>query len=393
MMQTRPHVNTSTRPHVNTSPRPRLTGLLRKETYHILRDRRTLAVVVLMPIIQVLLFGFAIQTDVDEVRLVVVDPTPDVRSIELRNRIEASPAYRIVGVEASTSRIGDWFERGNADQALVFGPDFAARLYEPGGASILAITDGASPTTGSSFEAFARAVLLDYQRELLSNAAPSAPAAGASIATHIRHRFNPTLESQYIFVPGLLAFVLTIISALMTAITLAREKETGTLEILLVSPLRPVHIILGKVLPYLVLAFFNAITTLFVGWSVFGVPVRGSLLLLAAESLLFVTVSLALGVLISTRMPSQRAAMIAAIVGTMLPTAILSGMIFPIESMPAWLQPITHVVPAKWFINIVRGVMLKGAGLDVLWKDTLILAGMAVLLLGASVRSFSSRLE
>lgn len=368
-------------------------GLLRKETYHILRDRRTLAVVILMPIVQVLLFGYAVQTDVDEVRLLVVDPSPDVRSIELRARFHASPAYRVVDVVRSPTQIAEQFERGAADQALVIESGFAEALRDPSGASVLAITDGASPTTAGAVEAYARAVLLDYRRDLLDGESTDTGARGTQIGTQIRYRFNPTLESQLLFVPGLLAFILTIISALMTAITLAREKETGTLEVLLVSPLRPVDVIVGKVLPYLALAFFNAVTTLFVGWAVFGVPIRGSLVLLAAESLLFVAVCLSLGVLVSTRMPSQRAAMIAVIVGTMLPTAILSGMIFPIESMPGWLQPITHIVPAKWFINIVRGVMLKGAGLESLWDDTLVLASMAVVLLFASVRSLSPRLE
>lgn len=371
--------------HQPANPSP-LRSLLTKESYHILRDRRTLAVVVLMPIIQVLLFGYAVQTDVDVVRLVVVDPAPDTRSLELRSRFAASPAYQIVADLRAASHIDEWFERNAADQALVFEPDFGASLYEPGGAGVLAITDGAAPTTSATVEAYARAVLLDYQHELI-------PAETGGITTAIRYRFNPTLESQYLFVPGLLALILTIISALMTAITLTREKETGTIEILLVSPLKPVHIILGKVLPYLGLAFFNAVTALFVGWSVFRVPVRGSLLLLIAESLLFVAVCLALGVLVSTKMSSQRTAMIAVVVGTMLPTAILSGMIFPIESMPGWLQPLTHLVPAKWFINIVRGIMLKGAGLESLWQDTAILATMTLVLLTASVRSFSPRLE
>jgi ABC-2 type transport system permease protein len=369
-------------------------GLLRKETFHILRDRRTLAVVILMPIIQVLLFGFAIRTDVQEVRLAVVDPAPDARTLAVRGRFAASPAYRIVAVLKTASGVDELFQRGAADQAILFAPDFAAALYSTEGARVLIVTDGAAPTTAGSVEAFARSVMLGYQEELQSDLTPPGRGGpGIRVAAHVRHRFNPTLESRYLFVPGLLAFVLTIISALMTAITLSREKETGTLEILLVSPIRPAHIILGKVLPYLALAFLNAVTTLTVGWAVFGVPVRGSLFLLAGECLLFVAVCLALGVLISARMPSQRASMIAVIVGTMLPTAILSGMIFPIDSMPGWLQPVTYIIPARWFIEIVRGILLKGATLETLWDDTLILAGMTVVLLAAGVRSFSARLD
>lgn len=208
-----------------------------------------------------------------------------------------------------------------------------------------------------------------------------------------RMRFNPTLASEHLFVPGLLAFVLTLVSALMTAISLAKEKETGTLEVLLVSPLRPLQIVVGKVVPYLALAFVNALTALAVAWLVFGVPVRGSLALLLTASFLYVLVSLALGVLISSRTPDQRTAMMGALLGLLLPTLVLSGFVFPIASMPGWLQPVTSVVPATWFILVARGVMLKGVGLVVLWQEALVLVGMAVVLLAAGARSFNDRIE
>jgi ABC-2 type transport system permease protein len=208
-----------------------------------------------------------------------------------------------------------------------------------------------------------------------------------------RVRYNPTLESSNIFVPGLLAFVLILVSALMTSISVAREKETGTMETMLVSPLKQWQIISGKVVPYLLVAFINALTVLVVAYTVFDVPIRGSLWLLLGESLLFVVVALALGVLISTRTDSQRTAMMGALIGLMLPTALLSGMIFPVESMPAWLQPITHLVPAKWFVIIIRELLMKGAGLAELWWETLILGGMGLFFLAASALSFNVRLE
>jgi ABC-2 type transport system permease protein len=206
-------------------------------------------------------------------------------------------------------------------------------------------------------------------------------------------RFNPTLESVNLFIPGLIAVVLTVVSALMSAISLSREKERGTLEVLLVSPLRPWQIIVGKVLPYLILGFANVASVLLAAWLVFGVPFRGSVLLLLAESLLFIVTSLSLGVLIAVRTSSQRTAMMGALMGLMLPTTILSGMIFPIASMPAWLQPVSNVVPGKWFILISRGIMLKGVGLEHLWQETLVLAGMTVLLLVAAIRAFHVRLD
>jgi ABC-2 type transport system permease protein len=293
----------------------------------------------------------------------------------------------------STDRLCALFEREAADQALVFPADFGARMREPGGVGVQVITGTADPTTAGSVESYARGVIGAYEREENRALSPGVRPAGGRVIPEVRFRFNETLENQYLFVPGILAFVLTLVSALMTAITLSREKETGTLEALLVSPLRATDIILGKVLPYVGLAFVNAVTTLVVAYAVFGVPVRGSLLLLLAQSLLFVLVCLALGILIATRAPDQRTTLVATILITMLPTAIFSGMIFPVASMPTWLQPLTHVVPAKWFLRIVRGIMLREAGMDLLWQETAILAGMAGVFLTVSIRSFSERLE
>lgn len=362
-------------------------GLIQKELRHIVRDRRTLTVLLAMPIVQVLLFGFAIQTDVEDVRLVVVDPAPSTRSMDLRARFDASTTYRIVGVERHTRALDRYFERGRADQALVVPPDFSRSVASVDGAELLVITGTPEPTTGRSIEAYARAVIQQYEREERLRTQPP-----IRVAAETRFRFNETLESQNIFVPGLLAFILTIVSALMTAITLSREKESGTLEVLLVSPLRSIDIILGKVLPYLVLAFLNALTTLAVAFVVFKVPFRGSLALLLGESLLFVFACLALGVFIATRAPDQRSAQIGVLLGTMLPTAIFSGMIFPIASMPDWLQPITYLVPARWFVEVARTIMLKDASLVVLWQETTVLVVMALVLLTVSIRSFSERL-
>jgi ABC-2 type transport system permease protein len=205
-------------------------------------------------------------------------------------------------------------------------------------------------------------------------------------------RFNPTRESSNLFVPGLMAFVLTIISSLMTAISLTREKETGTMETLLVSPLRPWAIIVGKVAPYLVVGFASVVGVLVEARLVFGVPLRGSVLLLLGEGALYILVSLALGILVSASTSSQRVAMVVALLGTMLPNVLLSGFVFPVESMPTPLQVIANVVPGRWFVLIARGIMLKGIGLEYLWRETLILAAMAAGLLVASTRSFKERL-
>jgi ABC-2 type transport system permease protein len=364
-----------------------LLGLLRKEVYHILRDRRTLVVIIALPVLQVVMFGYAIRTDVDHVRLAVVDPQPDATTIEVRHRFDAADLFEIVAVVPRMDDLDTLFQRGVAQGAVVFEPDFAGKLSRGMPSELLVISDATEPNTGSIIQAYATAVIQQYAGEL------GRPSAGVRIVPTVRMRFNPTRESSNLFVPGLMAFVLTIISSLMTAISLTREKETGTMEALLVSPLRPWQIIVGKVTPYLLVGFISVIGVILEARLIFRVPLRGSIALLLVEGLLFILVSLSLGILISARTSSQRVAMMGALVGTMLPTMLLSGFIFPIESMPAPLQALSRVVPARWFVLVARGIMLKGIGLTYLWSATLVLLFMAVFLLTASTRSFHERLE
>lgn len=364
-----------------------LRGLLRKEMFHILRDKRTLTVLLLLPVVQVVIFGYAIRTDVRDVRLAIVDPKPDTVTLRLRARLTGARVFEPVAVLRNTAPLERLFQTGKAQAAIVFEPNFANNLGRGLPAELLIITDATEPNTGATIQAYALNIVQSFQREL------QAGAPGVTIIPRVRLRFNPTAESKNLFVPGLMAFVLTIISSLMTAITLTREKETGTMETLLVSPLRPWQIIIGKVLPYLVIGFISVIGVIVEGRLIFGVPLRGNIALLLFEGTLFILVSLSLGVLISARTSSQRVAMTGALIGTMLPTMILSGFLFPIESMPRALQVVSHIVPAKWFVIIARGIMLKGIGLEHLWQETLILAGMALLLLVASTRSFHARLE
>ncbi|HMI55116.1 MAG TPA: ABC transporter permease [Gemmatimonadaceae bacterium] len=364
-----------------------LRAFVVKELHHILRDRQTLTILLMMPLVQVILFGYALRSDVRDIRTAIVDPTPDNATLELRSRFISSNLFRIVATGQSTDLIEPLFRSGRADVALVFEPDFASHLRGTESARLLVAIDASDPNTGTAYLNYTRAIIQSYQSEL------SAATGQVRIVTETRMRFNPTLESVNLFVPGLIALVLVLVSALMTAISLSREKERGTMEVLLVSPLRPQQIIVGKVLPYLGLAFANVLTALLAAWAVFHVPFRGSLLLLLIESILYTLVSLALGVLVAARTSSQRAAMLTAMLATMLPNALLSGMIFPIASMPGWLRPVTYIVPARWFIVIARGIMLKGVGLTILWRETLILSLMAALLLAAAMRSFKPRLE
>jgi ABC-2 type transport system permease protein len=375
-----------------------LRGLLRKEWFHIRRDRRTATVLVALPVVQVLLFGYAIRTDVNDVRLAVVDPAPNNVTLALRNRFTAAGIFRTVAVVPNIEDLDPLFQTGAAQEAIVFDHDFAANLGRAEPAELLVITDATEPNTGSLLQAYAEAVVNQWASDAsgasgAGRASSASRASGIAIVPQVHLRFNPTRASSNLFVPGLMAFVLTIISALMTAISLTREKETGTMEALLVSPLRPWEIIAGKVMPYLVIGFFSLILVLVEARFVFQVPVRGSVLLLLTEGLLYVLVSLAFGILISARTSSQRLAMMGVFLIALLPNVLLSGFIFPLESMPALLRWISFVFPGRWFIVIARGIMLKGIGLEYLWRETLYIAALATVLLAASVRSFHERLD
>jgi ABC-2 type transport system permease protein len=370
-----------------------LLALLRKEAYHIRRDRRTLAVLILMPIVQVVLFGFAIRTDVDRLRLAIVDPSHDPVTEALAARFGATDLFRTVAVLPDASTLDTRFRRGDVQVAVLFEPRFGERLGRGLDARLQIVADASEPNTATAAQAYAAAVVRAYERDRAPGFAGRAGPGAVRIVPATRVRFNPTQESSHLFVPGLMAFVLTIISALMTAISIAREKETGSMEAMLVSPLRPWQIIVGKVTPYLAIGFVSVLGIIAEARLVFHVPLRGSLLLLLAEGLLFILVSLSFGILVSARTSSQRVAMMGAMLATMMPTLLLSGFIFPVESMPWPLRALANVVAARWFVIVARGIMLKGIGLAYLWRETLILAAMAVIFLGLGTRAFRARLD
>ena len=364
-----------------------LLGLLRKEWYHIIRDRRTLFVITFYPIVQVMLFGSSIRTDVHDVRLAIVDQTPDATTLEIRNRFTGSGVFRIVSVTSTDASLERLFQTDTVQVAVVFQPRFGERLSRGEAAQVLVFSDATEPNGGTSRQMYVKSVLQDYQREL------GLRSGAIQIVPRVRSRFNPTRISTNLFVPGLMAIILTIVAALMTALSLTREKETGTMEVLLVSPLRPLQIIVGKIAPYLVIGLLSVLSVYGVARIIFHVPMHGSLALLIAEGMLFILVSLSIGILVSARTSSQRVAMLAAVMITLLPTQMLSGVVFPVESMPRFLQLTSNIVPARWFVAIARGVMLKGVGIGYLWQETVVLGVMAAILLVASTRSFKVRLQ
>ena len=362
-------------------------AFVRKEFYHIFRDRRTMLILLGMPVVQIILFGFAISTEVKNVRVVVLDPSNDVMTRRIVDRIGASEYFRMERMIHSPEELEAIFRGGDADLAIVFSTRFADGIYS-GDSQIQLVSDATDPNMATTRTNYAAGIIASVQQEMLP--------PGVSVATivpDVKLLYNPQMKSTYNFVPGVMGLILMLICAMMTSISIVREKETGTMEILLVSPVKPLFVILSKAVPYFVLSFINLVTILLLSVYVLHVPVAGSLFWLITVSLLFIFVSLALGLLISSVTRSQVAAMLASGLILMMPTMILSGMIFPIESMPLVLQIISDILPARWYIQAVRKLMIEGVDITLVLKEVGILALMAAVLITISFKKFKNRLE
>jgi len=366
----------------------RFIGFIKKEFFHIFRDRRSLFILFGMPIAQILLFGFAITNEIDNVDIAILDHSKDATTEEIINKLGASKYFSIKQLLTRESEISSVFEKGQVKAVLNFEKYFSQNLIKDHKASVQIITDATNPNTANTISNYVNAILQQYQKEQNKDIK-----IAYQIVPETRMVYNPELKSVYMFVPGVMTIILMLVSAMMTSISITREKELGTMEILLVSPLKPFQVIIGKVFPYIFLSIINAVVIVMLSIFIFNMPVQGSLFLLALESVLFIISALALGILISTISATQQTAMMISLMGLMLPVILLSGFIFPISSMPVALQIISNIIPAKWFIIIIKGIMLKGVGLQYVWKETLILLGMTVFFIALSVKQYKIRLE
>ena len=361
-------------------------AFVNKEFKHIFRDRRTLIILFGMPVVLVTLFGFAITTEINNASIAVLDRSHDSYSRKLIDKISASGYFNIESELQSFGQIEKSFSNGKIKLAVVIGNDFGKHLITGKNAEIQIVTDASDPNTANIISNYLMAVFQNFTTE--SGVLPP-----SNLKIDTRMLYNPENRSVFMFVPGVMTVILMLVSAMMTSITIAREKELGTMEILLVSPLRPWVITIGKVVPYLLLSIINAITILLLGLFVFKMPMHGSYLLLFSEIVLFILSSLMLGLLISTMASTQQTAMLGSMMGLMLPTILLSGFIFPISSMPVVLQYISHILPAKWFIIIIKSIMLKGTGFEPIAFETGILAFITIVLAVMTIKKFKIRLE
>jgi len=366
----------------------RFIGFIKKEFYHIFRDKRSLFILFGMPIAQIMLFGFAITNEINNVDIAILDHSKDATTQEIINKIASSKYFSIRQLIKNEAEIEAVFKKGKVKAVLIFEKDFSENLIKESNANIQIITDATDPNAANTISNYTNSILQKYQQEINKNVK-----SPYQIVPESRMVYNPELKSVFMFVPGVMTVILMLVSAMMTSISITREKEMGTMEILLVSPIKPFQVILGKVFPYIFLSVINAVVIVLLSIFVFKMPVEGSLFLLGFESVLFIINALSLGILISTISSTQQTAMMISLMGLMLPVILLSGFIFPIASMHFSLQIISHIIPAKWFIIILKGIMLKGVGLTFIWKETLILVAMTLFFIVLSIKKYKIRLE
>ena len=362
---------------------PSFIAFVRKEVYHILRDTRTLVILFGMPVALVLIFGYTVTNEFKDASVAVLDESKGELSRALVEHLRASGHFQVVALPENAADLEAAFRAGKVKLGVVIPARFEQQFYREKSTTVQLITDATEPNYATTLTSYASQMIQAFQQERSEAAPPPYP-----LRIDMQLYYNPELIGAYNFIPGVVALILMLICAMMTSLTLAKEKETGTMDLLLVSPLPPLLIILGKVTPYVLLSFVDALVVFAMGYAIFDVPVQGSLALLLGLSVLYLTVALALGVLISTRAQTQQVAMMMSLFTLLLPTMLLSGFIFPIASMPYLLQKISMIIPAKYFILIEKAIMLKGAGWEAIAQPALVLVVMLFVLLLAAWKNF-----
>ncbi|HUG53931.1 MAG TPA: ABC transporter permease [Vicinamibacteria bacterium] len=380
-----------------------LWRIIVKEFLQLRHDRRMIPIIFVAPVLQLVLFGFAVNTDVSRVPTVLVDQDRTAASRALVERFTSSGYFELVGVEDTPAGIDDWLVSGRAQVALVIGPGYARALAGGGVPQVQVIADGSdsSPATvalgygAGIVSAASREAMVDRLRDWVARAAREGRAVSAPGQTVLVPRvwYNPDLKSRWFYVPAVLAMILMIMTMLLSAMGVVREKEIGTMEQIMVTPIRSWQLIVGKLSPFAVIGLIQVFLVTGVAVFGFGVPLRGSFPLLVALSQLFVLNTLGLGLLVSTLVRTQQQAMMLAAFTVMLPMVYLSGLIFPIENMPPAVQYITYAIPVRYYATIIRGVFLRGSGIDVLWPQALTLFVMGTSILGVAALRFRKRLD
>jgi ABC-2 type transport system permease protein len=365
-----------------------------KEALHILRDPRSLGAAILLPVIMLVLFGYAISLDVRSVDVAVIDRDRSPESRALIEGITADGSIRVVGRPTDEAELDRLLDRGRIRLGLIVPIGYGARLEAGRDAPVQILVDGAEATYAGLAAGYVTGSILDQSRRALADTLRQhgLPERLPGLRAQPRVFFNEALDSRWFVVPGLIAIIIMQLSALLTSQCVAREYERNTIEQILVSPVSGPALILGKLSPYLIIGAVQVGLVVALSYFVFGVPIRGSFLLLGLCTALFLAGSMALGLTLSSALKSQALAMQVSLVATTLPSLILSGFMFPIENMPVWLQPVSYVVPARYYVSITRGLFLKGVGMETLWPDALAMLIYATVLTVVAIRGFKGRL-
>lgn len=361
-----------------------LRMILKKEFIHIIRDKITLALVLAMPIALVLLFGFTISTDIRNAKISVLDQSMDTQSKRLIDQMTASGYFQVVSYPSSEGEIDNDFKNKNIKFALIIPPNFEESLSKEHTAILQVINDVSDLNIASILNNYIRVVVQNFTEDYNQNSQ-----AGFEISTKML--YNPESNSVYMFVPGIITLIMVLVTALMSSITLAREKETGTMRMLLITPVNKIFIIIGKVIPYMLISFIGTIAILLISVTVFKMPINGSLLMLLFLCIIFMMTAASFGLLISSVSQTQVDAMMITMMGLFLPTVLLSGFLFPLNSMPMVFQVLANIFPAKWFILAIKDVMIKGSGFLDIWFYLLILFVMAIVFIIFSLTRLDKR--
>lgn len=360
---------------------------VRKEFYHVFRDPKTLLLLFGMPVAQIILFGFALSNEIKNSDIVVVDHAKDAASIQITEKLDANQSFSVEEKMLAPDQIEEPFKRGRAKLIIVFPENFYHDLNHLNKAQIQIIADAADPNTAKTLTNYATNIIRSYQMELQQQRP-----APFHLNTEVRMMYNPELKGATNFVPGVMALVLLLVCVLMTSVSIVKEKETGTMEVLLVSPMNPFMVITAKLIPYFFLSILNLTVILVLSTTLLDMPINGSIPLLYFTSSLLIFAALSLGLLISNSAKSQQAAMLISLLGMLVPTLLLTGFMFPLENMPIPLQVISNIIPSKWYYTIVKSIMIKGLGIEAVWKEMLVLTGMTIILLAISFKKFKIRL-
>jgi len=367
-----------------------------KELLQLRQDKRIIPVILVAPVLQIVVFGFAVNTDVRDVTTLLVDRDHSAQSRALVDAFTGSGWFSLVGTEPVVEAVDPWLVSGRAQVALVIGEGYGEALQSGGSPRVQLLADGSDASSATVALGYASGILAGIDQQRVEEALRAAAAGGATparIELVPRVFYNPDLLSRWFYVPAVLAMVLMIMTMLLTAMGVVREKEIGTLEQVMVTPIRPWQLIVGKLAPFAAIGVIQVFLITGVTVLGFGVPLRGSFGLLLGLTALFLLNTLGLVLLVSTIVRTQQQAMMAAAFLVMVPMLYLSGLIFPIENMPFAIQLVTYAIPLRYYTDVIRGIFLRGSGLDVLWPQAVIMAGMGISILGLAALRFRKRLD